>query len=134
MVRPRDGVLSGSSILLSKRKGGSDQRLRKRYSIALELRYKLLNKGRVERLGLGRTLNISSSGVLFEANDLLPAGGTIELAINWPFLLGAVINLKLVMRGRVVRTDAKTIAVKVEHYEFRTTGARSAKSHSFRHG
>ena len=125
---------SGSSILLSKRKCGIDQRLRKRYSIALELRYKLLNKGRVERLGLGRTLNISSSGVLFEANDLLPAGGTIELAINWPFLLGAVINLKLVMRGRVVRTDAQTIAVKVEHYEFRTTGARSAKSHSFSHG
>jgi hypothetical protein len=100
----------------------SDQRLRGRYPIALELQYKLLNKGRVERLGVGQTLNISSGGVLFEAAGLLPSSGPVELAISWPFLLDGAFKLKLVMSGRIVRSDAKAIAVKVEHHEFRTTG------------
>ena len=63
-------------------KAGSDQRLRGRYPIALELQYKLLNKGRVEYLGVGQTLNISSGGVLFEAAGLLPSSGPVELAIE----------------------------------------------------
>jgi hypothetical protein len=100
----------------------SDQRLRGRYPIALELQYKLLNKGRVERLGVGQTLNISSGGVLFEAAGLLPSSGPVELAISWPFLLDGAVKLKLVMSGHIVRNDAKAIAVKVEHHEFRTTG------------
>ena len=103
-------------------KAGSDQRLRGRYPIALELQYKLLNKGRVERLGVGQTLNISSGGVLFEAAGLLPSSGPVELAISWPFLLDGAVKLKLVMSGHIVRNDAKAIAVKVEHHEFRTTG------------
>src|SRR5712692_1105319 len=84
----------------------SNQRLNGRYPIALELQYKLLNKGRVEHLGVGRTLNISSGGVLFEADDRLPTSGLIELAMSWPFLLEGVCSLKLVMRGRIVRCDA----------------------------
>jgi len=103
-------------------KAESDQRLRGRYPIALELQYKLLNKGRVERLGVGQTLNISSGGVLFEAAGLLPSSGPVELAISWPFLLDGAVKLKLVMSGHIVRNDAKAIAVKVEHHEFRTTG------------
>jgi hypothetical protein len=56
-----------------------DQRSNRRYPIVLEIEYKLLRKGRVERLGLGKTLNVSSGGVLFEANEPLPAGSSIEL-------------------------------------------------------
>ena len=111
-------------------KAGSDQRLRGRYPIALELQYKLLNKGRVERLGVGQTLNISSGGVLFEAAGLLPSSGPVELAISWPFLLDGAVKLKLVMSGHIVRNDAKAIAVKVEHHEFRTTG-RSLSEKSY---
>ena len=105
-----------------------DQRLHGRYPITLELQYKLLNKGRVERLGCGKTLNISSGGVFFEADDLLPAGGAIEVAMNWPYLLDGVVTLKLVMSGRIVRSDAKTIAIKVRHHEFRTAGSRALKA------
>ena len=67
-----------------------DQRLNRRYPISLEIEYKVLRKGRVERLGLGRTLNVSSGGVLFEAADDLPAGSSIELLMKWPFLLEGV--------------------------------------------
>jgi hypothetical protein len=103
----------------------SDHRLNRRYPITLELQYKLLNRGRVERRGIGRTLDISSSGVLFESDTPLPSSSQIELAMDWPFLLDGVCTLKLVMRGRIVRSDAKAAAFKAEYHELRTAGVRS---------
>jgi hypothetical protein len=113
-----------------------DQRINGRYPITLELQYKLLNKGRVERLGIGRTLNISSGGVLFEADTLLPTTGRIELALSWPVLLEGICNLKLVMRGRIVRcdTNSKAIAVKAEYREFHTSGVRSPRGRTMTAG
>jgi hypothetical protein len=105
-----------------------DQRLSRRYPITLEIEYKLLRKGRVERLGLGKTLNVSSGGVLFETNEALPAGSSIELLMQWPFLLEGVCPLKLVIHGSIVRSDSKRIAVRTKHHEFRTAGARSSMS------
>jgi len=104
----------------------SDRRTKRRYPIHLEVQYKLLKHRRVERLGAGRTLNISSGGVLFEADGLLPSNGPIEIALNWPFLLHGSCNLKLVMRGRIVRTNDKAIAIRAEFHEFRTAGVRAA--------
>ncbi|HLK18728.1 MAG TPA: PilZ domain-containing protein [Bryobacteraceae bacterium] len=103
----------------------ADQRLHHRYPIILNVEYKLLVKGKVERLGSGRSRNISSGGIFFEVQENLPAQGRIELAMDWPFLLEGVCALKLVMRGRIVRTDATGIAVKIAHHEFRTAGTRS---------
>src|SRR5579864_4703046 len=104
-----------------------DQRLSRRYPITLEIEYKLLRKGRVERLGLGRTLNVSSGGVLFETSEVLPVGSSIELLMQWPFLLEGVCPLKLVIHGSVVRSDSKGVAIRNKHHEFRTAGARSSR-------
>ena len=98
----------------------SEQRRRVRYPISLEVEYRLLNGNQVEHVGLGKTKNMSSGGLFFEARDPLPADGLIELAINWPFLLDGVCRLKLVMRGRIVRSDTTGTAVKVTRHEFRT--------------
>lgn len=107
-----------------------DQRDHRRYPITLEIEYKLLSKGRVERVGAGKTLNISSGGVLFEARDVLPAGSPIEVLMNWPFLLEGVCPLKLVIQGRVVRCDNRLVAVRCDHHEFRTAGARASRVRS----
>ena len=104
-----------------------DQRVNRRYPISLEIEYKVLRKGRVERLGLGRTLNVSSGGVLFQATDQLPAGSSVELLMQWPFLLEGVCPLKLVIHGSVVRSDSKGVAIRNKHHEFRTAGARSSR-------
>jgi hypothetical protein len=114
-----------ANMLAETSRGG--RRVKRRYPITLELQYKLLNKDRVEHLGIGRTLNISSGGVLLEVDTILPTAGPIELAIRWPFLLEGVCNLKLVMRGRIVRYEAnpKIIAVKADYHEFHTAGAHS---------
>ena len=97
----------------------SDLRLHHRYPIALDLNYKVLQRGR-DFQGSGRTLNISSRGVLLETNSLLPpAARSIELAIKWPFLLEGC-PLKLVMRGYMVRRIGKYVAVEADSYEIRT--------------
>ena len=116
--------------------GQCDRRVNWRYPITLGLQYKLLNKRRLDHVGIGRTLNISSGGVLFETDQLLPPTGFIELAIQWPFLLHEVCSMKLVMRGRIVRCDAnsKVIAVKAEHHEFHTAGVRSPKGRTMTAG
>jgi hypothetical protein len=107
-----------------------DQRAHDRYPICLDLQYKLLRGSRVEQAGTGRTVNISSGGVLFETSDWLPARGSVELALQWPFLLQGVCGLKLVIRGRIVRSDSngRAIAVRAVFHEFRTAGLRCAKS------
>jgi hypothetical protein len=99
-----------------------DRRADQRYPIALQLQYKLIRKGRVQHRGCGRTLNISSHGVLFEIDGVVPTSGQMELALNWPFLLQGSCGLQLVMRGRILRADKTTIALKVETREFRTAG------------
>jgi hypothetical protein len=101
-----------------------DQRSHRRYPIGLNLEYKLLKRGRVGCSGFGKVLNISSRGVLFEAHEDLRAIGRIEVTIPWPFQLDGVCPLKLVMRGRIVRSDGNKIAIISEHHEFRTSGAR----------
>jgi hypothetical protein len=79
-------------------------------------------------LGVGRTVNISSGGVLFTASNPLNPGRRLELSISWPAQLDGKCGLKLVAKGRVVRCEGTAVAVEVEKYEFRTqgTGALSA--------
>jgi hypothetical protein len=107
-----------------------DKRLTGRYPISLEVQYKLIDKRRVERIGFGRTLNISSGGLLFEPDHPLPAGGQIELAMKWPILLQGTCCLKLVMRGRIVRRNPHNTvtAVRAESHEFRTAGVLAPKT------
>ncbi len=104
-----------------------DHRARGRYPICLDLQYRLLRGSRVEQAGTGRTVNISSGGVLFETDDWLPPRGSVELALQWPFLLQGICGLKLVMRGRIVRSDSngRAIAVRADSHEFRTAGLRT---------
>lgn len=98
-----------------------DRRSDRRYPITLPLQYKLVRNGK-SLLGFGRTLNISTHGVLFELDDAVPAGGQIELALNWPLMLQGSCCLRLVMRGSILRTDEKTIALQAKSHEFRTAG------------
>ena len=119
--------MSAASMAVSALGRPQEKRSSHRYPLQLEMEYRLLNRGRVERSGSGKTLNISSTGVFFEATEPLPAGSLIELMMSWPFLLEGVCPLKLVMRGRVVRNAGTEAAIVTRHHEFRTAGARASK-------
>jgi len=106
----------------------SEQRSHQRYPLELEIEYRLLNRARSQRLGSGATVNISSGGVLFRADEFVPSGTPIELMLNWPFLLEGVCPLRLVMRGHVVRSTGTEIAISCRHHEFRTAGTGAARN------
>jgi PilZ domain-containing protein len=103
-----------------------DRRHSDRFPIEREVRYKVLNKRGGEEAGEGKTLNISSSGVLFSSSHLLIPGRRLELSISWPVQLNQQCALKLVARGRVVRFEDGHAAIEILQYEFRTTALASA--------
>lgn len=86
----------------------------------LQVHYRLTGNHRAQRLGFGKTIDVSSGGVLFEAEDLVPPESKIELALNWPFRLDGSCALQLIVRGRILRVDNGKVAVRSEFHEFRT--------------
>jgi len=97
-----------------------DRRDDRRYPIELELRYKVIARSRMQLDGGGRTVNMSSGGVLLGVDQSLPAGAFVELSIHWPVLLHDTCPLTLLIVGRIVRCEDHTVAVKTSRYEFVT--------------
>ncbi len=100
--------------------GQADRRHSDRFPIEREVRYRVLTKRSGEEVGDGRTINISSSGVLFTSQHILLPGRRLELSISWPAQLNNKCALKLVARGRVVRFENGRAALDIQQYEFRT--------------
>jgi hypothetical protein len=98
----------------------NDRRHSDRFPIEREVRYKVLNKRSGEEAGDGKTVNISSTGVLFTSQHVLVPGRRLEVAISWPAQLNNKCALKLVARGRVVRFEEGLAAIEIQQYEFRT--------------
>ena len=83
--------------------------------------YKILDhRAATPESGVGKTLDISSGGVLFETAQQLRPGKRVELSVNWPALLEGGCPLKFVAVGRVVRAEETWAAMHIEQYEFRT--------------
>ena len=99
-----------------------DERSRLRFPITLALEYNLIGGKRIIR-GIGRTINISSTGLLFEAADDIDRtqvlyGSRIELVLNWPFQRSRSHPLKLRLRGSIVRGDGRLIAMSINQHAF----------------
>jgi len=97
-----------------------DRRSDKRYEIQLELRWKLIRRKRVLETGIGRTIDLSSGGILFDAGRPLPAGLNVELSVSWPAMLHNTAPMQLVIAGRILRSDRQYVAVEMSQHEFRT--------------
>ncbi len=98
-----------------------------RFPIESELRYKLVENKEVTEPGAGRTLNMSSSGILFTTAARLPIGRRVELSVEWPAQLNEVCGLKLVALGRVVRSSDESSAIRIDKYDFRTRATAKVK-------
>ncbi len=57
-----------------------DRRSDRRYALHLELRWKLIRRRRILETGIGRTLDLSSGGILIETDRTLPVGLNLELS------------------------------------------------------
>lgn len=103
-----------------------DRRHSDRFAIERQVSYRVLSKRNGDETGEGKTVNVSSSGVLFTAGHFLPAGRRMEVSISWPAKLNSRCALRLVASGRVVRREGDRIAVEIHRYQFRTEPSERA--------
>jgi hypothetical protein len=102
----------------------TNRRATDRFPIIRELRYRVLGGRGNSAWCSGKTLDFSSSGILFSAETPLAPGKRVELSISWPAQLDGRCALKLVARCRVSRCSGTRVAVAMDKYEFRTQGSR----------
>jgi hypothetical protein len=102
--------------------GDRERRIKRRFQIEQDVRYKMLYGQRIAETGHGKTMNISSGGVWFTTETMLTSGMPIEVSMTWPVLLNDSCPMKLMIYGCVVRSNDKGAAVAIERYEFRTQG------------
>ncbi len=114
----------GASLTGGSRKA-DERREDRRYPVVVPLEYRVYGvaengTNEVRQTGSGRTLNMSSGGVVFEADRPLQEGLDADLSIAWPASLSKSVGLTLRVRGRIVRVEENLIALTMTHYEFRT--------------
>lgn len=98
----------------------TERRIKKRFGIQRELRFKSLKDGMILANGTGKTFNIGSGGVAFAAGQDLEPETYVELSISWPVLLDDTTPMRLIVFGRVLRSEEGLCACTVDKYEFRT--------------
>lgn len=106
-----------------------ERRMRCRFGIRRELRYKLVEGRTVVAAGAGYTIDIGSGGVAFFAKHELKPGAAVELSISWPALLDRTCPMRLIVFGRVLRSAGRTAACTVDKHEFRT--ARASRTNAW---
>ena len=104
----------------------ADRRSATRMAIEQDVQFHVLNKKEGDSEARGKTVNMSSSGVLFTTEQVLLPGRRVEVSISWPAQLDQKCGLKLVARGRVVRFENGTAAIEIMQHEFRTRRATSS--------
>jgi len=100
-----------------------DRRTKIRFPIELDLTIRF----RTQSIGVaGRTVNISSSGILIRTAWFAPPGKKVTLALAWPQLLDNRVPLCWLVQARVVRAGDGLVAVTIERSEFRTKRVSAA--------
>jgi hypothetical protein len=98
----------------------NERRAARRMAIERDVQFRVLSRREGELQGMGKIVNMSSSGVLFTTGETLLPGRRLELSISWPAHLDNRCALKLVARGRVVRFEGNAAAFEIMQHEFRT--------------
>ena len=116
-------MLGGSQDQFPIPEGILERRSNDRFPIVRDVRYKVLTSRGNPETGTGKTIDVSSAGVLLSTQTPLTLGKKVELSISWPAQLDGKCALKLVARGRVTRCLGTEVAIEIDKYEFRTQGS-----------
>ncbi len=104
-----------------------ERRKYRRYNLTLELRYKTVRGRRAIEMGRGTTCDLSTGGLAFFSEQALPSEAAVEIWMDWPVLLHDEHPLRLVIFGKVVRSNSALTAVRTTRYEFRTAGTQQLR-------
>jgi PilZ domain len=97
-----------------------ERRSAARYGVALPVTYTVVRDSAICATGRGRTVDLSTSGILLAADRPLPDGEEIHLSIEWPSASTMSLPVSLYVGGRIVRNQGLLAAVRLLRYEFRT--------------
>jgi hypothetical protein len=100
--------------------GLPERRGTSRFPVREDVRYRVVHSKTPGISGSGTTLNMGSGGILFTTEEKLPVGRSVELSVNWPARLDGTCPLQFVATGRVIRSDDRQAAVRIDRYEFKT--------------
>ena len=102
-----------------------------RFNLHLPLKYRMLGEDGWHR---GTTENISRSGLLFQAEDPIPATAQLEINLVLPAEIAGLAAAEVVCRGEIVRmiepessTVHPSLAAKILQYHFQH-GAQVAEA------
>ena len=92
------------------------------------MEYRVLSSFGKDQFGTGKTINMSSCGILFTSDQVLPVGRRLELSISWPALRNRKLAIRLLARGRVVRVEYSltATAIEIQQHEFLTEAPAAA--------
>ena len=97
-----------------------ERRSKSRFPLRLAVRYRTV-AGEPLQAGAGRTVNVSSGGLLIATEEaIVPTGSRLQLTVDWPFLLHGITPLQLMVSCRVTRCLREEFAVKLDQYQFKT--------------
>jgi hypothetical protein len=124
LVRPQDQRAHDRVLsLIGAVERRADRRSQNRFPVHLPLHYRLLKADSVDTQGSGHTIDLSSRSVSFTTEHELEIGALVKVSIDWPVALEGGVQLRLELKGRVVRSSRKRVVCSVENFEFRTRSA-----------
>ena len=89
-----------------------ERRSKIRFPLDLRVRYQTLGRGYLFA-GVGRVVDMSSTGVLIACQHEIMPGTRVDLKIEWPCAAGERIAPLFIAVGNVVRSDGFRFAIKM---------------------
>jgi len=95
---------------------GFERRAGVRVRIECPTRYE--TQSEPKHAGLGHTIDISSGGIFFTTESLLPSNAEVILRVTWPVPLDGDIPVELRAVGKLARTESMKAALQMESLTF----------------
>ena len=97
---------------------GTERRVGARVALACATWYETGSNAH-KRTGVGRVIDISSTGVAFTTESLLRRGTRVSLHIQWPIKLEGDVPVELFVAGKLVRSERTKAALQYDRTAFR---------------
>ena len=101
-----------------------ERRNRLRFPLETELRFQVPGERRSKAAiqGIGQAENMSSRGLAFRTETPIHTGSRLSVSLAWPAQLDNHCILRLVVEGKITRTDGDLVVLQIERHDFRTSG------------
>jgi c-di-GMP-binding flagellar brake protein YcgR len=106
----------------------TERRAYRRYPVSINIEYRIISAEPNTRVYDGRTVNISSGGLLLESQTAVEVGAEVEACIALPGRLDNTLAIFLKIKGKSIRCHERHCAIVLDHlaFEIRTISESSS--------